>query len=349
MNLTTSISPEFTKHYSTKLADYVTALAWFPQGEILAASSAAGEVVLWKNDELTTLQSPTDKAVNCLAFSHDGKYLAIGGQDGKVKIWCENKLISTLENAPVWVDQLAWNHTNNQLAFSLGRYVQIWDADTSEIVVTLTFNDSSILGIDWRKDGKYLAINGYKGVKIWSTQDWDEEPFILSMSTVSTAMAWSNDGEYLASGNMDRTLTVLQWENPDPWVMRGFPGKIRHLAWSDLKTSTGAPLLAVSSVEGIVLWEKSADESVGWEAQVLTNHVDIIQAISFAPQSFILASAGADGWLCLWDENKEVSQIFTDTLAGFSTLSWHPQGQLLAAGGEQGELIIWSTSLRNMD
>jgi hypothetical protein len=54
----------------------------------------------------------------------------------------------------------------------------------------------------------------------------------------------------------------------------------------------------------------------------------------------ILASAGADGWLCLWDENREVSQIFTDSEAGFSTLSWHPQGQLLAAGGEQGELII---------
>jgi len=349
MNLTTNKSPEFTKHYSTKLTDYITALAWSSQGEILAVSSAAGEVVVWENGELTTLQTATDKAVNCLAFSHDGKYLAIGGQDGKVRIWCENKLISTLENAPIWVDQLAWSHTDNQLAFSLGRYVQIWDADTSEVVVTLNFHDSSILGIDWRKDGKYLAINGYKGVKIWSTQDWDEEPFILSMSTVSTAMAWSNDGEYLASGNMDRTLTVLQWENPDPWVMRGFPGKIRQLAWSELKTPTGAPILAASSVDGIVLWEKSSDESVGWEAQILSNHLDIIKAISFAPQSFIIASAGADGWLCLWDENKEVSQIFTDTSAGFSTLSWHPQGQLLAAGSEQGELIIWSTPAENTD
>ena len=50
--------------------------------------------------------------------------------------------------------------------------------------------------VDWRKDGKYLAINGYKGVKIWSTQDWDEEPFILSICTVSTAMAWLGCGRY---------------------------------------------------------------------------------------------------------------------------------------------------------
>jgi WD40 repeat protein len=336
-----------TKHYSTKLADYVTALAWSSQGKILAASSAAGEVIVWENRKLITLQTATNQAVNCLAFSHNGKYLAIGGQDGKVKIWCENQLITTLENAPIWVDQLAWSYTNNQLAFSLGPYVQIWDADTLEVVVTLNFNDSSILGIDWRKDGKYLAINGYKGVKIWSTQDWNAEPFIFSIPSVSITTIWSPDGEYLASGNMDRTLTVLQWENPDPWVMRGFPGKIRQLAWSDLKTSTGAPILAASSVEGIVVWEKSVDESVGWEARILTNHVDIIQAISFAPQSLILASAGADGWLCLWDENQEVSQILTDTEAGFSTLSWHSQGQLLATGSEQGELIIWTSSLGN--
>ncbi|OBQ29633.1 MAG: hypothetical protein AN483_09825 [Aphanizomenon flos-aquae MDT14a] len=336
-----------TKHYSTKLADYVTALAWSSQGKILAASSAAGEVIVWENRKLITLQTATNQAVNCLAFSHNGKYLAIGGQDGKVKIWCENQLITTLENAPIWVDQLAWSYTNNQLAFSLGSYVQIWDADTLEVVVTLNFNDSSILGIDWRKDGKYLAINGYKGVKIWSTQDWNAEPFIFSIPSVSITTIWSPDGEYLASGNMDRTLTVLQWENPDPWVMRGFPGKIRQLAWSDLKTSTGAPILAASSVEGIVVWEKSVDESVGWEARILTNHVDIIQAISYAPQSLILASAGADGWLCLWDENQEVSQILTDTEAGFSTLSWHSQGQLLATGSEQGELIIWTSSLGN--
>ncbi|MBD2666378.1 WD40 repeat, subgroup [Richelia sinica FACHB-800] len=342
MNFISSKSPEFQQFYSGKLADYVTALAWSGDGNILAATSGAGEVKLWSNGELINLQSETGKSLDCIAFSPDGKYLAVGGQDGKVKIWRENQLITTLENAPAWVDKLAWSYTSNHLAFSLGRYVQVWDADREDIVVTLNFENSSILGIDWRKDGQYLAISGYKGVKIWNSQNWDEEPYVLSMSTVSIAMAWSPDGQYLASGNMDRSVTVLEWENPDPWVMRGFPGKIRHLAWSEAKTSVGAPLLASSSVEGVVVWEKSADESVGWEAKVLTNHVDIINAIAFAPNSFFLASAAADGWLCLWDENQQVKQILTGALAGFSSLAWHPQGQFLAAGGEQGELLMWS-------
>ncbi|MEH2416464.1 WD40 repeat domain-containing protein [Nostoc sp.] len=346
MNSTTSKSKEFEQHYSGTLSDYVTAIAWSPQGKTLAATSAAGEVVLWNDGELTTLQTGNGKSVDCLAFSPDGKFLAVGGQDGQVKIWRDTELIATLENAPAWVDKLAWNYTTNQLAFSLGRYVQVWDADTDEIVVTLNFDNSSVLGIDWRIDGQYLAISGYKGVKIWHSQNWDEDPYSLDMTTVSLAMAWSPDGKFLASGNMDRSVTVLEWNNPDPWVMRGFPGKIRQLAWSEAITKVGAPILASSSVEGIVVWEKLEDDSLGWEARVLTNHVGVINAIAFAPKSFLLASAAADGWLCLWNKAKEVSQIITGVSGGFSTLAWHPLGKLLAAGGDQGELVVWSQVLR---
>ncbi len=134
MKSTINQSKEFEEHYSGTLSDYVTAIAWSPQDTILGATSAAGEVVLWNDGNLTTLQIGNGKSVDCLAFSPDGKFLAVGGQDGQVKIWQETELIATLENAPAWVDKLAWSHTSNLLAFSLGRYVQVWDADTREIV-----------------------------------------------------------------------------------------------------------------------------------------------------------------------------------------------------------------------
>ncbi len=352
MNPSILNSKEFEQYFSATLSDYVTAIAWSTQGTIFAATSAAGEVALWKNDELTILQDSNNASVDCVAFSHDGQFLAVGGQDGRVKIWQEKKLIATLENAPAWVDKLAWSPTSNQLAFSLGRYVQVWDADFREIVVTLNFESSSALGIDWRNDGQYLAICGNQGVKVWNCQDWNEEPYILDIPSASTATAWSPDGNFLASGNMDRTITVvetlslLSGDEYHPWIMRGFPGKIRQLAWSDLNSANGAPVLACCSVDGIVVWEKSLDDSLGWEARVLTNHVGIINAIAFAPKSFLLASAAGDGWICLWKEANQVSQILTGASEGFSCLAWHPQGKLLAAGGENGELFIWSKSTR---
>ncbi len=340
-------SQEFSLISSQSLSDYVTAVTFSTQGDVLAATSAAGEVVFWQDDELEILQSGNGESVDCIAFSHDDKFLAAAGQNGQVKIWQGNELIATLENAPAWVDKLAWSPNCNHLAFSLGRKVQVWDADTRSLVITLDFDNSSALGIDWRNDGKYLAVGGHRGVKVWNSQNWDDEPYILDIPSTSLAIAWSADGKYLTSGNMDKTIAVVETqlllsnEDPQPWIMHGFPGKIRDVAWSQQNSSMGAPLLACSSVDGIVLWEKQPGEDSDWEGAILTNHAGIIQAIAFAPNSFLLASAASDGWLCLW-QDSQVSQIITGVSDGFTCMDWHPQGSKIAAGGENGELLVFS-------
>jgi len=362
MKSSTLNSQQFDLHWRGTLSDYVTALAWSPQGQMLAVSSAAGEVMLWRDlpstDEvdwpLLPVQIAYGQSIDCLAFSKDGQLLAAGGQDGQVKIWRLHpdvkayrcRPLHTLQNSPAWVDKLAWNPTSNQLAFSLGRYVQVWDADTNEVVATLNFDASSVLSLDWRADGQYLAIAGYQGVKIWHSHDWDDDPYLLQIPSASLAIAWSPDGKYLASGNMDRTITVLEWNNPYPWVMRGFPGKVRQLAWSEAKTQIGAPLLASSSVEGVVVWSKQADELLGWEGSVLDRHTEVVRAITFQPSTFLLASASVDGCVCLWHKAKRLTQVLDRVPDGFSCLAWHPQGQQLAAGGENGELLVWSKSMR---
>ncbi|MBW4604745.1 MAG: hypothetical protein KME29_35615 [Calothrix sp. FI2-JRJ7] len=344
MSTSTTVK-DFDLKFTATLSDYITSVTWAPVGSTLAVVSAAGEVALWQNHELEILQVATGKSVDCVKFSYDGKFLAAGGQDGRVTIWQGSEIVTTLENAPAWVDKLVWNPTSNQLAFCLNRYIQIWDASKNEVVATLNFEDSSPLGMGWSSNGKNLAAGGNKGVKVWNCENWNEEPYVWEMPTVSVALAWSKDGKFLASGNMDRSVGVMEWGNSEPWLMRGFPGKIRQVAWSDVNTPIGAPLLATSSIEGMVVWEKLEDESQGWEARVLTNHVDVIQGIQFAPNSFLLASAASDGWLCLWKGAKQVSQVLT-TEAGFSCLAWHPEGKLLAAGADNGKVIIWAKSSR---
>ncbi len=350
-------------HWQGMLSDYVTAIAWSPTGDLIA-SSAAGEILLLPATGAMPeilLQSGQGRSLNCLAISPDGQFLAAGGQDGTVTLWQMSSWqlsswqssatpphpITILENKSVWVDQMAWSPKANQLAFSLGRYGQVWDGDTGRIITTLNFEASSVLGMAWHPSGKYLALCGYQGGQVWNAEDWDEDPLRLEMSSASVAIAWSSDGRYIAQGNLDNTLAVMEWAMPEqPWVMQGFPGKVRQLAWAEANTATAAPLLATCSSETIVLWERHPNDEIGWTSQALAAHEGVVQAIAFQPNSCLLASAAADGWLCLWDQ-AQLTQVLEGVSNGFSCLSWHPQGHLLAAGGQNGELILWRTANTN--
>ncbi|NJR60560.1 MAG: hypothetical protein HC769_18015 [Cyanobacteria bacterium CRU_2_1] len=129
--------------------------------------------------------------------------------------------------------------------------------------------------------------------------------------------------------------------------MRGFPGKVRQLAWSEVPTNIGVPMLASCSGAAIVVWDRDRDERVGWASQILRNHEGVVQAIAFQPGSLLLASAAEDGWVALWHRGTRLIQAFTGAPNGFSCLTWHPQGHQLAAGGLDGELLVWSQALRD--
>ena len=341
----------FQQKWQGDLSEYVTAVAWSSDG-LLAASSAAGEVVVWQDGSLVSLLPAGVASIDCLTFSDDGKFLAAGGQDGKVRVWSilpgsiqkELKLIATLDNAPSWIDKLAWSPTCNYLAFGVGRNVQIWDADSQTVITTLPFVNSSVLDLAWRPNGDSIAIAGNGEVKIWSTQNWDDKPHIIDLPSASIVTAWSGDSKYIASVNFDNTITIFEYGSPQPWVMRG-PGKISNLTWSQ-RLSNNTPLLAASIVESIVVWKKEANDKDVWNARVLNLHDRKIQALEFHPHSTLLASAADDGRLCLWTKAKKVGQTLEGVGNGFSCLAWSKNGQKLAAGGQDGELIIWSESKR---
>lgn len=335
--------------YST-LSDYVTAIAWSPDGAWLVASSAAGEVVRFsaKTGESTLLQAAQGQSINALSLSADGVFLATGGQAGTVNIWrmdgATPSLVTTLNHRRNWIDRLQWNPCYLELAFSLGRYVQVWDAATQSIITTLNFESSSVLDLAWHPQGDRLSASGNQYIKTWQRAGWDEDPEVYEVGGVSGAIAWSPQGTYLASGNHDRSVMVWDVDNPYPWRMQGFPGKVRQLAW--LTSTKADPYLASASSESVVVWRKDPDPMVGWNAQTLDLHQGTLRAIAVHPQSPLLVSAAEDGLVCLWHNASRLCQVLQGAPAGFSALGWHPQGRAIAAGGSRGELLVWSAATK---
>ncbi|MEL6138999.1 MAG: hypothetical protein AAF773_03025 [Cyanobacteria bacterium P01_D01_bin.115] len=349
----TGAKTALTLLWKTHLKEYVTAIAWCPMGNQLVASSAAGEVILYslKSGEDTVLQTEQGESVDVLSISADGQFLAAGGQSGTVWIWqlpgdkSDISLITTLPHKRTWIDRLQWHPHLPLLAFSLGRYAQVWDAAEQTVVTTLSFDTSSVLDISWHPEGQQLSLGGNQSIKTWRLSDWDDDPEVREIDGASGAIAWSPDGTYLASGNNDRSVMVWPPDGDYPWRMTGFPGKVRQLAWSRPLAKGGDPLLASVCGEGIVVWRKAADSSDGWKPQVLDPHQGTVRGVAFQPGKLLLVTAAEDGRLCLWPKAARLGQVLTGASGGFSCLGWSPQGTALAAGGSQGELLVWSEAM----
>ncbi len=334
--------PKFQPVFAGALSDYVTGLAWSCEN-LLAACSAAGDVALCAGETLTVIKPPDGLSLSQVAFSANGQFLAAAGQGGEVWIWRLNQqsatLMTTLKNPGIWIDHLAWHPSKPELAIGLKHYVQIWDAVEQGVIATLDFAASSVLGLAWHPAGTCLAVGGYQGIQVWSEADWDDEPKHLELMSACVGLAWSGDGAFMAAANIDRTLSLWQWGDESPWAMRGFPGKVKQLVWSDVLGNHGAPVLASSCAEGIVVWQRNLD--LGWESHVLDLHQQAVIAIAFQPDSMVLASAGSEGWICLWKQALEAVQILEGVRAGFSGLAWSRDGDLLAGGGQAGEVLVW--------
>lgn len=352
-----SQKPALSLTWQGQLPDYVTAIAWSPDGHWLALASGAGDVTVLNIADRQTIviDPPAGESIDCLGFSYDGQFLAAGGQNGQVKVWRMPlktdqaplpSLQKVFEHPRTWVDHLAWSPTRNELAFSLGRYAQVWDIDHEEIVTTLPFETSSVLDLAWYPQGDALALSGHLAVKIWSRQDWDRDPIVRELAAAGVAIAISPSGQYLASGNLDSTLIVWSLKNGAyPWRMTGFPGKVKHLAWLEPSIES-SPLITAASQEGLIVWRKLSTDEAGWDSRILDLHQGKITALSFQPGTSLLASAAEDGQVILWHKAKHLGQILNGASQGFSNLAWNAQGTLLAAGGQQGEWLIWAQRKR---
>ncbi|MGI0493316.1 WD40 repeat domain-containing protein [Alkalinema pantanalense CENA528] len=336
----------FNLQWQTMLTDYITAIAWSPNLSSLAAASAAGDVLFWpdcKDSTPIALLSSQERTIEGLAFSYDGQFLAAAGQAGTVYLWRTQDVTQpalTLDASGQWIEQLAWSPTANLFAFSVGKAVQVWDLDRGVKVATLAFDRSSVLDLHWHPKGEYLAIAGYRGARIWAVNNWQQEAPALEIASATLALRWSPDGQYLAAGNFDRTITVLPWGERDPWLMRGFPGKVRKLAWSIPAMAGEAPVLASVSAEGVVLWEREAEG--GWAGDVVDLHEGTVLDLAFHPHWPMLASAGQDGVVRLWTPLDGAIAPLAGAAQGLTHLAWQPTGDRLAAGGQAGELLVWA-------
>jgi WD40 repeat protein len=115
--------------------DRVTALAWSPQGDRLAAASS-GSIRIWKRDLLPYLNLPASRQRTerwaALAWSRSGDRVFVASESGTIQAWsmAQNKLEHEVKAHTEPVMQLAVSSDDRILASkSLDRTIRFWNLE----------------------------------------------------------------------------------------------------------------------------------------------------------------------------------------------------------------------------
>jgi WD40 repeat protein len=136
---------------------------------------------------------------------------------------------------------------------------------------------------------------GAERVSVW---DWRRGRMVRQFATSAAALAFSNDGRFLATA--PRTGPVLIWNLESGRVtalLSGHTGAVNHVAYAP-----GDSLVATAGSDGTIrLW----DPASGRQETVLRGHDDVVWDVDFSPDGSRLASASLDGTVRVWALNLD--------------------------------------------
>lgn len=250
----------------TSRGETVKALAFSPDGSLLAAQGLDGSVRLWEvatRRIVAVLPGPSG-AGRAIAWSSDGTTLAVVGGESDILLWDipSRSLRATIGAAHTErITAMSFRPDSLELgsASSQGG-IKIWDTNSLSLVKQRENTLFPIFEGAWSPDGETLAIAEAGGgtVDFWEYAENHLERKTIHENNV-WSVDWSADGQQIASGGYDMTVRV--WQAADGAEVARFevprfqPKTVR---WS----ADGAWVLASGGLGVIRVWDVASQRAV---------------------------------------------------------------------------------------
>jgi len=317
----------------------VNAVAWSPDGKLLASDGQEGVVVIWdaaSDEVVTTLTVPDNSWSPSLAWSPDGRQVAAAIVGGGV-IWDvdSGEAVQILQESDFVTRDIAWSPDGSRLALSSDDgTITIWDAASGAVVASLSDGRGwPIWSVAWHPNENLLASGAQDGVVlVWNLATEQATPTPGNTSLVYD-LAWSPDGTQLASGSWDTFIAIWNRETGQTQTLEGHTGNVYGVTWSPDSTQ----LASASLDRTVIVW----DAASGKPKATLAGHTGTVYGVHWSPDGAQIASGSQDGAVILWRAGGQLATTLRGHLSPINSLAYSPDGRRLASGGGDNIVIIW--------
>ncbi len=183
-------------------------------------------------------------------------------------------------------------------------------------------------------DGNKWVAGDTEGRLIVSTTKSVPRPF--HQKGKITALAFSPDGKWVASGSLDPYFPLGLMDMKTGGVVKV---KARFEPVTALSFSPDGKTLAVGMTQGgVVLWNFTSSDAIKLVAGSLANSA--VTSATFSPNGELLAYGRQDGRVVIVDHHSGQPTAEYKGSAAVNTLAFSPDGQFLALGQDNGKVLL---------
>jgi WD40 repeat protein len=248
-------------------------------------------------------------------------------------------------NLPPGVIAVEWSPDGTKIVGGgTDGFLQVWDAETREILLTFSGLDSDVLSLSWSPDStKFVSSQESGRVIVWNVSDPAYRPGALINDLIGhpdhvLRVAWSPDNTMIASVSFGGGENLKIWDTMTYDLVADFrAGDIFGMIWNLDSTQ----LILAHSDTGLYSVDITST-GISNPSRISNGVQEPMASVTQNSDSSLIAGGEFyNGIVHIWDIEGNRVAMFEGHGDGISALAWSPDDSFLASASPDGTIRIW--------